>query len=109
MQEKFSKKIEDAMHSIDGIKKASPPLYFFTRLEARMQREKNFWEKISSFVARPSITIACIILILIMNLGVILSSSKTDQMIAQKNEPPTVVEEYSQLSANLYEFENMKP
>ena len=33
------------MHSIDGIKRATPRPFLFTRLEARMQNEKNIWVK----------------------------------------------------------------
>ena len=60
----LNKKIEEAMQSIDGIEKASPRPFLFTRLEARMQNERNIWSKISSFVARPVIAFACICLVL---------------------------------------------
>jgi hypothetical protein len=105
MREKISKKIEDAMHSIDGIQKASPAPYFFTRLEARMESEKNVWEKITSFVARPSMAFACICLIIIINAIVIFSSAKNDKQVAQQNTEVPTIDEYTQLSANFYEYE----
>ena len=47
MEEEFiHKKIDAAMRSIDNIKRASPRPYLFTRLEARMQNEKNIWTKV---------------------------------------------------------------
>ena len=109
MQEKFNKKIEDAMRSIDDIEKASPTPFFFTRLEARMQREKNIWEKITSFVAQPAIAFACICLVIMINAVVIFSSSNTKKDVAQQNNELANVDEYSQVSATLYEFENIKP
>ena len=104
MQEKSNNKIDEAMHSIDGIKKASPTPFFFTRLEARMQKEKNVWEKISSFIAQPSIALACIFLVIMINAFVIFSSSNKKQA----NDLATV-DEYSQVTTTLYEFENIKP
>ena len=54
MEEEFiHKKIDEVMHSMDSINRASPRPFLFTRLEARMQNEKNIWVKLSSFVARP--------------------------------------------------------
>jgi len=109
MQEKIEKKIEDAMHSIDGIDKASPPPFFFTRLEARMQSEKNIWGKITSFVAQPAIAFACICLIIMINAIVVFSSSSPKNSVAQQNTELATVDEYSQVSATLYEYENLKP
>ena len=109
MQENLNKKIEDAMSSLDGIKPASPDPFFFTRLEARMQRESGIWDKISSFVAKPIIAFACICLVIMINAAVIFSS--TDEKKAnnsQSNELATV-DEYTQASSTLYEFVNTNP
>jgi len=105
MREKISKKIEHAMQSIDEIQKASPAPYFFTRLEARMESEKNVWAKITSFVARPSMAFACVCLIIIINAIVIFSSAKNDKQVAQQNTEVPTIDEYAQLSANFYEYE----
>lgn len=108
MQEKISKKMEDALQSIDGIEKASAPAFFFTRLEARMQREKNVWEKVSSFIASPAVAFSCISFVIMMNAYIIFTSPEQDAVAQQANELATV-DEYSQVSSNLYEFENNKP
>lgn len=109
MQEKFNKKIEDAMRSLDGIEKVSPEPFFFTRLEARMQREKGIWEEISSFVAKPIIAFACICLVIIINVAVIFSSTNSkNNNTSQSNELATV-DEYNQVSSTFYEFVNTKP
>ena len=110
MQKKFDKRIEDALKSFDGIKKASPGPFFFTRVEARMQREKSIWEKISSFVARPLIAFASICLIIMINAAVIFSSEKSSSTTAasQNNEIATM-DEYNQVNSTFYEFVNAKP
>lgn len=109
MQEKFRKKIEDTLHSIDGIEKASPGTFFFTRLEARMNREKNAWEKIASFVARPVVALASICLVIMINAAVVFSSSDAKDATTSQNNEIATLDEYSQVSVIFYEYENTKP
>jgi hypothetical protein len=109
MDGQLKKKIDETMQSLDGIEKASPRPFFFTRLEARMQRGKNKWEIISSFVARPAIVIASMCLIIIINATVIFSSSSfTGSSDKQSNEIGTA-DEYNSVSAPLYEYVNVTP
>jgi hypothetical protein len=109
MQEKFIKKMEDTLHSIDGIEKASPRPFFFTRLEARMNREKNAWEKIASFVARPVVALASISLVMMINAVDVFYSSDSKEATASQNTEIATVDEYSQVSVIFYEYENTKP
>lgn len=110
MPNNFNKKIEDALSSLDGIKKASPSPYFFTRLEARMQKEKSIWEEVSSFVAKPFVAIACISLLIIINASVIISSEKSNQTtISDQNNEIATIDEYNQVSSTFYEYVNTKP
>ena len=110
MEDKFlNKKIDDVMQSMDGIKKASPRPFLFTRLEARMQNERNIWSKISSFVARPVIAFACICFVLVLNAMVILLSDTSGNSLTQQGSELATADEYSQVSYNFYDFENTKP
>lgn len=108
MQENHNKKVEDGMRSLDGLKQASPDPFFFTRLEARMQRERGAWDKISSFVAKPIIAFACICLVIMINAVVIFSTTDSQNTNSQNNELATV-DEYTQVSSTLYEFVNTNP
>ncbi|HXR82865.1 MAG TPA: hypothetical protein VN722_01020 [Hanamia sp.] len=109
MEEKFNKKIDDVMQSLDGIEKASPNPFFFTRLEARMQREKSSWEKISSFVAKPVVAFACICLVIMINAWVILSSGNSQNSTNQQTNELATADEYNLVSSTFYEFVNAKP
>jgi hypothetical protein len=109
MQNNINKKIEDTMHSIDGIDKAQPNPFFFTRLEARMEKENNIWVKITSFVTRPLVAFACICLVIIINAFVILSSSLSTNTSTKQNTELATVDEYTQINTTLYDFENTKP
>jgi len=107
--ENIHKKIEEVMQSIDNIQKASPRPFLFTRLEARMQKEKNIWVKLASFVARPVIALTCICIILMMNAIVIFSTSNSGNSLTQQNAELATVDEYSQVTTTLYDFENARP
>ena len=110
MEDEFiHKKVDAAMHSLDNINRASPRPYLFTRLEARMQNEKNIWARLSSFVARPVVAFACICFILILNAMVIFFSDNDVSTLAQQVNELTTADEYSQVGSALYEFENAKP
>jgi uncharacterized membrane protein YdfJ with MMPL/SSD domain len=109
MDQHLNKKIDEAMRSLDGLEKASPRPFFFTRLESRMQREKSGWEAISSFVAKPVVAFACICLIIMINAAVILSSANSKNVTDQQNSEQATADEYNSLSAPLYEFVNSTP
>ena len=110
MKDEFiHKKIDEVMHSMDDIKRASPRPFLFTRLEAGMQNEKNIWEKMSSFVTRPVVAFACICFVLIINAMVIFLSKNSFNSFQKQGNEPAIADEYSQVSYTLYEFENSKP
>jgi len=109
MEEKINRKIEEAMHGFDGLEKASPPPFFFTRLEARMQNQKSIWEQISSFVARPVVAFACICLIIMINAAVIFSSGDSKNTVDEQNNEIATADEYNLVSSSFYEFVNTKP
>ena len=107
MEEEFiHKKIDEVMHSIDSINRASPRPFLFTRLEARMQNEKNIWVKLSSFIARPVVALTCICFILIINAMVIFLLNNSGNSLAQQGNELATADEYSQVNSTLYEFEN---
>jgi hypothetical protein len=109
MEEKSGKKIDEVMQSLNGVEKASPSPFFFTRLEARMEREKSSWEKISSFVAKPVVAFACICLVIMINAWVIFSSCNSQNSTDQQTSELATTDEYNLVSSTFYEFVNAKP
>ena len=103
------KKIAQIMASIDIVRRAAPAPFFFTRLEARMTREKGFWGQISSFVARPAYALACICLVLVINASVVLFTSTSDSSGDQQSASVAAVDEYNSVSSTFYDFINSKP
>ena len=74
-----------------------------------MQNERNVWNKLTSFIARPVIAFACICFVLIINAMVILLSDTSGNSLAPQGSELATADEYSQVSYNLYDFENSKP
>lgn len=109
MEQKPDKKIEEIMQSLDGIEKATPAPFFFSRLEARMQKEKSVWENISSFVAKPVYAFACICLVILVNASVILFTAGSKNSADTQNNEVATVDEYNSVSSTFYEFVNSKP
>jgi len=109
MEEKSGKKIDEVMQSLNRVEKASPSPFFFTRLEARMEREKSSWEKISSFVAKPVVAFACICLVIMINAWVIFSSRNSQNSTDQQTSELATTDEYNLVSSTFYEFVNAKP
>ncbi|MEO6681855.1 MAG: hypothetical protein ABIN48_03430 [Ginsengibacter sp.] len=104
----LEKRVNIALDSLNQMERASAPPYFFTRLEARMQKGKTFWEKSTLFLTNPVFSFASITLILLFNIYVIASSPDENNITQQDNELATI-DEYNQVSSTLFDFENIKP
>lgn len=109
MNQNINRKIHEAMQSLNGIEKASPGSYFFTRLEARLEKQKSRWETLSGFLSKPVVAVACICIILMINAAVILSSANLKSSADQQNNELANADEYNSVSAPLYEFVNSTP
>lgn len=109
MKPDLNKKIEETLNSLDGIQRAEPQPFFYTRVIGRLQRnEKNIWERTGSFLSRPAVVIAGIFAILIMN-GYILfqqGSGTNNSSIAAE---PVTNNDYIVASSSSFEYENLDP
>src|ERR1700752_1537016 len=76
----INNRINDALASIDGIERAEPKPFLFTRVMAKMQATKEtVWEKASGFISRPSFAIAGLSLVIVLNIMVITARSKENK------------------------------
>ncbi len=101
-------KIEEVLNILDGIKKAEPKPFFYTRVRARLEAAHfTFWDRISALISRPGIAFAGISLVLILNLFAIYSHT----MSVSNNDQTDVAstEEYSVVTNSFYDIENNKP
>ena len=101
--------VEEVMNSCEGITSASPGPYFFTRVQARLNRiEKNIWEKISSFIARPTIAITMVSIILLMNTVAVLQHKKSATLTVDQPDQ-SVYEEFNVAVNTFYDYEIKEP
>lgn len=71
-------RVEEALNSVDGIKRASPRPYLLTRINARLNRRaKTNWDKAAVFMSRPAVMVAGICLVLAINISVVLLNTPT--------------------------------
>ena len=113
MKNNFDKKINEAFSSIDGIERAEAPSWFFTKLESRMLRQANnsgtFWENVASWLTRPAVVLAGILIIIFINVSVLFFKplSKSESLATLSEQ--TASDEYSQASTTLFDYETLKP
>jgi hypothetical protein len=69
----IEQRIEQTLNSLDGIQRAEPQPWLFSRIKSRLAREedKTIWGTLGSFLAKPSIAIAGLCFILLLN-GILL-------------------------------------
>lgn len=68
----IDKKVETALNSLDHVRRVGPVPFFYTRVQARLNRRgTSIWENISGFLARPAVALAVICLIILLNTLVI--------------------------------------
>ena len=111
MNPDLNNKIEDALNSLDGIQRAEPQPFFYTRVIGRLQKEeKNVWETMGSFLSRPAVVIAGLFAILIMNAFILLQQDKNNGTSpAFATEQPVTDNEFILASSSSFEYENLDP
>lgn len=91
-----NQKIEEILSSLEGVKSASAPDFFYTRLKARMEKgiEKN---KLPVRLLRPAYIVAGLLLIVVMNLLVFLNNDEGNATVVEDNEvaQQSVASEYN--------------
>jgi hypothetical protein len=101
-------KVENTMNSLDGLQKASPGPFFFTRLRARMQKEETgVWAGIASFIAKPAVAVTSLGLIVLLNAAVLLYQ-KQEPSVPDQNEQISADDYNTTVATNSYYDENIE-
>jgi hypothetical protein len=102
-------KIEAILNSFDGLEKASPTPFLYTRLMARMQEsDDNIWSRILQFVTKPVFAVGITLVFLMINAYILLNqySSSVEQ---PEESTQTIALEYTSLSATMYDNNTETP
>lgn len=95
---------EEILNSLAGIHRAEPQPYFYTRLMARWDKQKNGWEKVAGFIAKPVFAIAAIVLFLVINLAILFNSSSNATSSSQEESSLAVENDYGLSVPSLYDI-----
>ncbi len=97
----INQQIDDALNSLDGAERATPGLYFFTRLQQRLNAGQNsFGSKIGLWISRPAIALSVLMVVILLNLAVIFNQPASSDN-AEEN-----TDYYSMASSNILDDEN---
>ena len=102
----IQQEVEKTLQCLDGVKRAEANPYLFTRIKARMQKNTS-WERISSFVSRPVIAFATLLLIMAINVFVVLSSDSNESN-GTEIAVTDIAEDYKLATSTNYEYETVE-
>ncbi len=108
-QSDIEQRVDDSLNSLDGIQRATPQPWLFTRVKGRLLRseEKTAWESIGSFLSKPAVAIAGLLLIMGLN-GVLLFNQESGaSTIASQNELLSNDSESLIASSSSFDYENL--
>ena len=95
---------EEILNSLNGIRRAEPQPYFYTRLMAKLDKQKNGWEKVAGFISKPAFAIAAIALFLIINVTILFNSSSNATSSSQEESSLAVENDYGLSVPSLYDI-----
>jgi hypothetical protein len=108
-KEKIQQEIEQTLQCLDGAKRAEANPFLFTRIKARMDRKANVWERSFSFISKPAIAVAIVVMVMAVNGWALWDNSGTIEPITTAD--PNVSElanEYNVVaSVDNYDYENL--
>ena len=107
-QSDIEKRVEDALNSLDGIQRAEPQPWLFSRVKGRLlKEEKTGWETISSFLSKPAVAIAGLFLILGLNGVLVYNQQSVGSVSAIQAELQPNDSESLIASSSSFDYENL--
>ena len=108
-KEKIQQEIEQTLQCLDGVKRAEANPFLFTRIKARMDRKANIWERTFSFISKPAIAVAIIVLVMAVNGWAVLDNSGSGPIeTATAENVSELANEYNIVaSVANYDYENL--
>lgn len=101
----IDKQVEDTLNSLDGLHKASPGHYFFTRVHAHLNRkQKDVWEQTLSFLLRPAVLAASVLAIILVDIIALTNLKSTENNQAVIEQAQVFADEYDFTIATIYDY-----
>lgn len=103
----IQKKVDEAMESLNGIRKSEPQPFFYTRVQGRlMGKHQSGWEGVVQTITRPAVAFVSIALVLLLNIFIVFSEPATP--VSNEGNDLAVADEYVRASS-FYDLENVMP
>ena len=95
--ENIQAKIDATLHSIDGIKRAEAPPFFYTRLQARLtnQHTNTWWQQLVLIPTKPTFCVITLSLFILLNITAITTIIK-DKKQALTTPESTTIQSFAQ-------------
>jgi len=105
----IEKRVEETLNSLDGIQRAEPQPWLFSRVKGRLlQEEKTAWGTIGSFLSRPAIAIAGLCFILMLNGFLLFNREKESSSAILTNQAEQSLDSESLIaSSSSFDYENL--
>lgn len=102
----IGKKIDETLNSFDGIRRATPQPYFYTRLIARLAKKENSWSGIAGLIGRPVYAFTMICVVLFVNTWIVFNND-TDVIPGNSQQAVTadLPDEYNLAVTTFYDYE----
>ena len=96
--------LDAILNSLDGLEKASPRPYFYTRLMSKMHStdENNQWSRAMQFISKPVFALGMTLIFLLIN-GYILFNQYKQAPEPLEESTQTLALEYNSLNTSFYE------
>ncbi len=107
----INREIERTLASLDGVQRAEPDGFFFTRLRARMLRKEpvDGWDRLIAVITRPAIAFTAIALILGLNGTLAITQWKPSERTEQASLQQAFADEYALGINTFYDIEKNDP
>jgi len=107
-KEKIQQEIEQTLQCLDGVKRAEANPFLFTRIKARMAKKDSAWERTFSFISKPAIAMAIVLLVMTVNGWALLGSDSNNNTIGDSANVSELANEYNVVaSVDNYDYENL--
>jgi hypothetical protein len=107
-KEKIQQEIGKTLQCLDDVKRAEANPFLFTRIKARMNKKAGVWEQAFSFVSRPIIAVAIVLIVMAVNGWALWDGSGKSEIITADTNVSELASEYNVVaSVENYDYENM--
>jgi len=107
----IGEKVERALHSMDVHQRATPAPYLATRINAALSagKQPGLWDKFYAIITRPAVAMACIAIVLLLNIMIITFNDNTEAVRFQTDSRSDWQSYSISATSASYDVENIEP